>query len=378
MAYNRKTNEQRDNYLENWITLKLITMSHNININRGKASFMSVKEKAWHGLGQVLDKPATSEKAIVAAGLDYQVGLCKVYANISLPKDDDRDLTVSSDVMRRLDRNYVTYRKDTNKVFAVVGSKYTVVQNKEAFRFFDSIVGEGSAIYETAGALGGGETIFITAKLPNYIRVGGSDDVIEKYLLLKMSHDGSSSIQAMFTPIRVVCNNTLNMALSRNDGIISIRHTKSVHDQLEVAHKTLGIVNKLSEELQERYTQMALTPMTDEQTQDFVQKLVMTNEEYAIRNITDARKELVSSRKENILGDIMTYIHSGKGGQDLATCKNTVFGAYNGITGYYNNVKQFKNAESRMSSAVLGTGYATSQKAFVLADSFMTMPEVLS
>lgn len=95
---------------------------------------------------------------------------------------------------------FATLRTDTSDVLGVVGKDYQIVQNNEAFSFFDSIVGGNGILYETAGALGKGERIFITAKLPDYIRVG-KEDLIEKYLFLTTSHDGSGSITAAFTPI---------------------------------------------------------------------------------------------------------------------------------------------------------------------------------
>jgi hypothetical protein len=102
---------------------------------------------------------------------------------------------------------------DTDEVLGVVGNDYEVVQNVNAFDFFDAIVGgKDGILYETAGALGKGERIFITAKLPDYIRIG-RDDLIKQYLFLTTSHDGYGSITAAFTPIRIVCQNTLNAAL---------------------------------------------------------------------------------------------------------------------------------------------------------------------
>ena len=102
---------------------------------------------------------------------------------------------------------YATVRTDNDVVFGVVGKDYVIVQNTEAFSFFDAIVGGDGIQYETAGALGKGERIFITAKLPDYIKVG-NDDLIEKYLFLTTSHDGAGSIMAAFTPVRIVCNNS--------------------------------------------------------------------------------------------------------------------------------------------------------------------------
>lgn len=104
-------------------------------------------------------------------------------------------------------------RTDNDAVIGAVGKDYQIVQNRDAFSFFDSMVSGDGILYETAGAFGKGERIFITAKLPDYIRVG-NDDLIEKYLFLTTSHDGSGSITAAFMPIRIVCNNTLNAAMN--------------------------------------------------------------------------------------------------------------------------------------------------------------------
>jgi len=116
-------------------------------------------------------------------------------------------------------------RTDTDEVLGLVGRDYNVVQNIAAFGFFDNIVGAGSGIrYETAGCLCRGQNIFITAKLPDYIRVG-RDDLIEQYLFLTSSHDGSGSITIAFTPVRIVCANTLNAAMRHKSNCIKIRHT---------------------------------------------------------------------------------------------------------------------------------------------------------
>jgi len=115
-------------------------------------------------------------------------------------------------------------------------------------------VGGDGIQYETAGALGKGERIFITAKLPDYITVGGND-LIEKYLFLTTSHDGFGSITAAFTPIRIVCNNTLNAALRNNTNAFKIRHTVNAKERLEEAHKLMGITNLLSSQLEGIFNQ---------------------------------------------------------------------------------------------------------------------------
>ena len=183
-------------------------MAHNLNYNEttGKHSFFSVKEKAWHGLGKIVEQYPTSTEAIKFAGLDYTVEKRKLftYDSENNTANPDTDIIIPE---IEVPNYYATVRADTDQVLGVVGKDYEIVQNKDAFTFFDAIVGGDGIMYETAGALGKGERIFITAKLPDYIRIG-NDDIIEKYLFLTTSHDGKSGIIAAFTPIRIVCNNS--------------------------------------------------------------------------------------------------------------------------------------------------------------------------
>jgi hypothetical protein len=164
-------------------------MAHNLNYNEAtqKHSFFSVKQKAWHSLGQVIADYPTSAEAIKHAQLDYLVEKRPLYTYDSENQNGETDLIIPEIEVNNF---YATVRTDTDQVLGVVGKDYHVVQNSDAFSFFDSIVGgKDGILYETAGALGKGEKIFITAKLPDYIRVG-RDDLIEQYLFLTTSHDG--------------------------------------------------------------------------------------------------------------------------------------------------------------------------------------------
>lgn len=160
-------------------------MSHNLNFNErtGRYSFFSVQEKAWHNLGQTVEDYPTSGEAIKHAGLDYEVTKSPLFIKGKGIGIND-DGSIREDTAIAVPNRFATIRTDTNDVFGVVGRDYRIVQNREAFAFFDAIVGgDDGILYETAGALGSGERIFITAKLPGYIRVGKGDDVTEKYIV---------------------------------------------------------------------------------------------------------------------------------------------------------------------------------------------------
>ena len=228
-------------------------MAHNLNFNErtGRYSFFSVQEKAWHGLGQIVTDYPTSAEAIKHAGLDYEVTKSPLYTKASNIINPTENLEIGNNEVN-VPNYFATIRTDNNTVLGVVGKDYHIVQNREAFSFFDSIVGGTDGIlYETAGALGNGERIFITAKLPDYIRVGNGDDVTEKYIFLTTSHDGSGSITAAFTPVRIVCQNTLNASLRNMSNVVRIRHTSGAKQRLENAHKVMGLANEFSNQLED-------------------------------------------------------------------------------------------------------------------------------
>lgn len=333
-------------------------MAHNLNLNKktGKFAFASVKERAWHGLGQVLDHPMNSEEAIKEAQLDWKV----IKEPVKFGKKN-----------QIFDGRFVTVRKDTGAAMGIVGDQYEIVQNVDAFSFFDSIVGKGEAIYETAGALYDGRKIFITAKLPGYISVAGKDDLIEKYLFLMTTHDGSGSIIAAFTPIRIVCNNTLNAALEGIKGtpgpVIKLRHTKTVKDRLEEAHKIMGITNKLTVEMESVFKMMAKKKIVEKQLLDLV--IVSVGSKEYLNTWYKDNKE-ISTRFRNTVNEIMTYAKTNPT-QLMESTEKTVFGAYNAITGYFQNVKNFNDPSDKLTNILDGSVQHKAQKAFELCLDFV-------
>lgn len=346
-------------------------MAHHLNFNNrtGKYSFFSVKEKAWHNLGQIVEDYPTSEEAIQFADLNYEVekaSLCtKVLSIINI--DDSVEMT---DSQLDVPNYFANIRTDNNTVLGVVGKDYQIVQNREAFSFFDSIVGGGNGIlYETAGALGNGERIFITAKLPDYIRVGNGDDVTEKYIFLTTSHDGSGSITAAFTPIRIVCQNTLNAALRNMSNVVRIRHTAGAKQRLDDVHKIMGLANKLSNELENTFNHWAKIKVNDEQVKKLIQLALCPNKE-TLDHLHRGKFDELSTVYKNSVDDAFMYAMISDS-QQMETTKSTLFGAYNAVTGYFQNVKKYKDDEAKLQSIVLGgTAQLKSQKSFDLCEKF--------
>jgi phage/plasmid-like protein (TIGR03299 family) len=304
---------------------------------------MYVKDAPWHGLGTKLENLATSVEAIEVAGLDYTVVKKPIWAIIN---EENKHYS-------HIPGKFATVRTDTNEALGVVGSRYHVIQNKDAFRFFDSLVGEGAAIYETAGALGNGERIWILAKLPGHIKVKGND-IVDKYLLLSNSHDGSSIVRAKLTPIRVVCSNTLSMALGRRtDEEVRVRHTANAEEMLEEAHKLLGLTNQLYDEVTAIFQKMSLVDITGKQLVDYVKTLVPDNE--------DAERH---TRTENIRSKILDLHDSGVGS---TMSRGTVWGAYNAVTEFTDHVYTTTEVNKKLASIWFGSGAQMKNKAFSLA-----------
>ncbi len=250
------------------------------------------------------------------------------------------------------------------------GQRLPYRAEKDAFTFFDAIVGgESGILYETAGALGQGERIFITAKLPNYIRIGNSDDVIEKYIFLTTSHDGSGSITAAFTPIRIVCQNTLNASLRNMSNVVRIKHTAGAKQRLNDAHKVMGLANSLTMQMDGIFNSWAKVKVKDSEIRKLIQLALCPNKETFDLLKKGADDEL-STMFKNTVDDAFAYAMINDT-QLMETTKGTLFGAYNAVTGYFQNVRNYKNPEAKLQSIVLGgTAQLKTQKAFELCTSF--------
>lgn len=317
-------------------------MSHNLNIVNGTPSMMYVGETPWHTLGTKLDRPATASEAIQAAGLGFQVE--KMPLNIAVHNLPVKDY-------------FATVRTDTMEVLGVVGSRYTPVQNKDAFTTFDTLVGEGQAIYHTAGALGKGERIWILAKLPDYIRVN-ANDIVEKYLLFTNTHDGSSAVTVKLTPIRVVCENTLSVALQGIEQQVRIRHTMHAEEKLKQAHEILGLSNKLFDILSQYYIGMSRKMINAVLLNQYIDK-VFPMPIFTLQNsyVKDVREKIIELSEVGI-------------GAEMS--RGTLWNAYNAVTEYVDHYRlQSKSDTARLKSIWYGSGEALKKRSFKLAVEFL-------
>jgi phage/plasmid-like protein (TIGR03299 family) len=228
-------------------------MPANLDERDGRIACMVVGKPAWHGLGTVLQRPANAAEAIEAASLGWRVVKKSLFAG----ENEYRRVPQYFSIVREDDWN-----SNKGTVLGIVGKGYTPLQNRDAFAFFDPIVGQDEAVYHTAGALGKGERVWILAKLPGEIRVIG-DDITHKYLLLSNSHDGNSAVQIKFTPIRVVCENTLTQAL-RGGPTLRVAHTKDIEKRLKIAALLLRAIQYRFTEIEDIFRATARAKMDRE------------------------------------------------------------------------------------------------------------------
>lgn len=312
----------------------------------------------------------TSEECIKKAGLDWEVAKCNIFASMATPRKEMDDEIESSDnsffkgglEFKECSGVYATYRTDKNIPLGIVKDRYTEVQNNEAFRFFDNAIGKDKAIWQTAGCFGNGERVFISAKLPDDILVKG--DKVDNYLVFTTSHNGTSGIKILFTPIRLVCQNMLNAAIKGSSNYISFRHTKSVHNNINSADEILGISKIITKKLSEEFNYMTTIKLTDNDVANLFANVILSEDEKSrLINTGHTIQQLIlkqwsclndteiSTRKANILSDIYTYYFTGIGQEEHL---GTAWGAYNAVTGYYSNIDKIEGAK-RMDALLYGS-----------------------
>lgn len=307
-------------------------------------SMMYQGETPWHGLGQRIPdgQKLSVEEAIKAANMDNEVFTGPVFSDKGEP----------------LPAQYVYSMMDGKKtIFGVVGPRWTPLQNRKAFEFFQPWLDSGMAEFHTAGALFSGEKVWVLAKLTlDNIEIAKGDE-ITPYVLLSNSHDGKNAVRVGFTPIRVVCWNTLSMA--HNDSaskLIRVRHTSKVQTNLENLRDTMNLVKQEFEATAEQYRKLVRKQFNQNDIKKYVKLLL---------DVEQVPDNELPTRTTNIMSGIMDMILSGKG-QDNPEIQGTWWAAYNGYNEYLNYV-QGRNAENRMDALWFGNNASKNRDALELA-----------
>jgi len=316
-----------------------------IATTNGRPAIMYAGPTPWHRLGTRLDKPATAAEAITAAGLDYTVDL--------------QPLRTISDL--HVPRRKAVVRSDTRQVLGVVSKGYTPIQNRECFNFMDQLAACDEVAYHTAGALGKGERVWLLAKLPNSIRVRGSDDQIDPFLLLSNSHDGSSALRCFFTSIRVCCANTWNLAHRQHRGEgIAIRHRGNLTSRVNEARQVLGLARRQFEQLAEKVDFLAGHAPNQTRLNEYFGALFPD---------PDGRHP---ARAQNVRMTLNRLFEDGMGA-DIPQTRHMAFAAFNAITEYIDHHKTTRGRDEadrtskRIESSLFGAGADLKVRAFDLA-----------
>lgn len=310
-------------------------MSHGIMENDQMFSGNGIRP--WHGLGVVVDGCPTSDEAIKLANLGWDVIQEPVYLKNGI----------------EIPNLFANIRSDTNEVLGTVKDKYTIAQNKESFKFVDNIIQNSKGIecrYETAGSLFNGKRVFMLVRLPDDTLVG---DKVENYLFVSNSHDGSTGFMAGITNVRVVCNNTLQMAEKGAQRIWKIRHTQSLQDRQKEAEETLGLSLSYMDRIKEDAEKMAVQKINEEKFfKEFFKKF-----------------DMAEKNKERVLNGIRDiYLEK----DDLQNFKGTAWGIYNAVADFVSNTKPLrvtdKTAQWKMSEFMTGNEMlSTAQKILMAA-----------
>lgn len=344
----------------------------------------SINGLPWSsGIGTEVKDCTTSREVMEKADLDFTVEKCELYAQMPFRINANNDINETvgefarkGDIYRPCPNGFATYRTDRNIPLGIVKNKYEVVQNLDAFNFFDEAIGPGKAIWQYAGAFGYGERIFVTAKLPVSFDIKG--DPVENYLVFGNSHDGSTSINILFTPIRVFCTNCLNSAFKQADSYLRLRHTKTVQERLHLGSDVLRIACEKANDSKQLYEALYAVNVSDDQVMKYIADLTLNDSEITALNFFDnqngykklfARDFLtmertgISTRKANQIVNMFEYYLDGIGQKQIA---GTAWGAYNAITGFYSNVANLEGTK-RMDSLLYGNANFVMNKALVQA-----------
>jgi len=360
-------------------------MAANIEERNGVGSFVTAggrQNKPWHGLGVIFDDPRISiEMAIEASRANYNVR--KDYL-VRVTAEDIKRIKEGQPIETLLSKDDIIYshqctvREDLGTILGVVGSGYEVVQNLTGFEFVNDVLNGINGTFdqpfiETAGVLGHGERMFVTAKFNEPIRIKGTDDIIDDYILFTNAHDGSGAVIAQFCTTRVVCNNTLNMALAESKNKVYFKHTKNVHGKIDMRSKenlnmALSILRGHQvyiQTLKETVDNFADIKLSENNVKDIVSKIYMEPKqikEWISNNRSFNGLESISTRTKNTIENVLNTIDSGVGQENW---RGSGLWVLNGITSYYQNNKTYnKGQEAKFDSIMNGDVYKKVQTAY--------------
>ena len=333
-------------------------MGHNLSFKNGKAEMMSVLKTPWHGLGAVLTQPPkTTKDAIKAAGLNWRVGLLPIYCGDGNHYHQFNDLRA----VVRLDR----WGEEGYEPFGRVRSTYEVLQNEDAFRFFDPLIKTGQVAIETAGALAHGARVWMLAKVVGADIPVADDDVVQRYLLLSTGHDGRTAVQIRFTPVRVVCQNTLTLALRKSStDFVKAYHVPGLDRALLDAQQSMAKLLLAFAETEATFRRMVQKKLNETLLDEYVTKVFPYPQRK--KRASDASYKKQCDRVDLSRCSAKRGFHEGIGNAGKQVT-GSLWAAYNGVTELVDHRSQYRDPYHRLQSCLLGEAARTKQLAFDVA-----------
>jgi len=303
-------------------------MAHEIEMIGDKASMAYFGETPWHNLGTPLttDDLYDWQSVCVKSGLDWEAELTPL---------------VTADTQAKVEHQAVR-RKTDGRILGVVGPKYHVLQNRAAFQWFQPFLDAKEAALHAAGSLQEGFRVWVLAKMNRDPLVIAPGDEVEKFILLSHGHDGTLAVRVGFTPIRVVCANTLALA-HRTDAskLIRVRHSASVVDNLANIRAVMSLANAEFEATAEQYRLLARKSINQADLRRFIKRVL---------KVDDTTK--ISTRTINMMQQITALCEFGRG-NDLPSIRGTLWSAYNGVNEWL-SYNRGHNQQNRLNSLWFG------------------------
>ncbi len=334
-------------------------MAHELSINAaGQAEAFYALTPAWHGLGVTVKDAPNSQDAIRLARLDWEVVQQAVYTNSA-----QQTLIAGIDGdMGKIEGWRANVRRDTGAVLGVVSSRYSVIQNVGAFDFVDALVQDGIVKYESAGAMRGGRVVWLLARMPGRGEVVGGDD-LERFILFTNTHDGSRAALILPTSVRVVCMNTLRLALSNGRGkALRIRHTGDIDAKIGEARQAMGIADRQFSDHLDAARKLAARKLQHSEFIAYLDRLIpLPADQDASKRATTQRNEVRAKVKD------LYYLDKR---QTLPGIEKTAWAAMNAVTHYVDHALASRGqtakerAENAFRSVTMGHGNDIKQEAY--------------
>lgn len=338
-------------------------MAHEIMVND---NMFSVREKPWHGLGDILAESPTVDEARKQY-LTWTASTQPLFASVEI---DTGDGAVVKKYMPVPNKHGVI-REDTKDVIGVVGNRYKIYQNSDMWNFIEDFSKAASIQLETAGSLRNGETTWVLAKGSNFEVITG--DPIDQYFLFKNAFNGGAPISVLFTNIRVVCNNTLTAALDRAKNVYNVRHTSNLERHMGQIASALGVQKKYQTAIQEALTTLSSKQITETKMRELLTEELFPEDSKNIQDIGE--EDNVSSivlpfkqskerakKMQEIRNNMIIHLVENGAGTDIPGVRGTAYGFYQALVEWNDHVKSLRTSNRAVTEAKFENAFFSAQE----------------